>query len=195
MEDIQKQQQKNNYSGFNKGSPPKKWLFFNVNIHDVYTLSWNKKQAKFGLLFTLSPLVATTYFRVHHTIIGLELFHFCVRNGNRWDKLSIILTKMLNLVRGQIGLRVFHFCVRNGNRLARPPILSMNSVIQMITGEAASLFTIVLPKTSMKLVGGWRTTLVPACRQAGNRHHRTQSLPADEAGVALVCGLRHAARI
>ena len=47
--------------------------------------------------FRLSSLVATTYFRVHHTIIGLGVFHFCVRNGNRWDNTSIIATTELNL--------------------------------------------------------------------------------------------------
>jgi hypothetical protein len=30
------------------------------------------------------------------TIIGLGLFHFCVRNGNRWNKPSIAATKMHN---------------------------------------------------------------------------------------------------
>lgn len=46
----------------------------------------------------LSAKVVTTYFRVHHTIIGLGVFHFCVRNGNRWDNTSIITTTELNLL-------------------------------------------------------------------------------------------------
>ena len=45
----------------------------------------------------LSSLVATTYFRVHHTIIGLGAFHCCVRNGNRWDNSGIIATTELNV--------------------------------------------------------------------------------------------------
>ncbi len=30
------------------------------------------------------------------TIIGLEVFHFCVRNGNRWDNLGIVATLVFN---------------------------------------------------------------------------------------------------
>ncbi len=38
-------------------------------------------------------LAATTYFRGKPTIIGLGIFHFCVRDGNRWDNASIVATK------------------------------------------------------------------------------------------------------
>ena len=60
------------------------------------------RQAGVHHIHHLSTLVATTYSRVHHTTIGLGLFHFCVRNGNRWDKSSIIATKRLKLVLGKI---------------------------------------------------------------------------------------------
>ncbi len=51
-----------------------------------------------SLFFALSSLVATTYSRVHHTTIGLGVFHFCVRNGNRWDNPGIIATTELNIL-------------------------------------------------------------------------------------------------
>lgn len=43
-------------------------------------------------------MVAATYsHRENSATIGLEVFHFCVRDGNRWNNLSIAATIMFNL--------------------------------------------------------------------------------------------------
>lgn len=58
--------------------------------------NYKQKAETFGIC-VLSSMVATTYSRVHHTTIGLDVFHFRVRNGIGWDNTSIIATTKLNL--------------------------------------------------------------------------------------------------
>ena len=55
--------------------------------------TWSIKKSRaiakhFGGDYLLSP--------GNPNIIGLGVFHCCVRNGNRWDNTSIIATKKLN---------------------------------------------------------------------------------------------------
>ena len=69
-------------------------------IFGAWNISQSNLQQKNRLaigFFELSSLVATTYSRVHHTTIGLGVFHFRVRNGIGWDNTSIIATTELNL--------------------------------------------------------------------------------------------------
>ncbi len=50
-----------------------------------------KKARRFrvGLVLYIKPGSDLLSHGNSHTIIGAELFHFCVRDGNRWDQLAM----------------------------------------------------------------------------------------------------------
>ena len=83
----------------------------------------------------LNTLVGTTYSRVHHTTIGLELFHFCARPAPIYRYLStLVATTYSRLHQTTIGLGLFHFCVRNGNRWDKSSIIATKE-LKLVRGE------------------------------------------------------------